>query len=53
MKDRDILMCFSRLPESWDKIMAKYDKYMTNICNIKDRDILISDVYFRLFYIEI
>ena len=19
MKDRDILMCFSRLPESWDK----------------------------------
>ena len=43
MKDRDILMCFSRSPESWDNIMAKYDKYMTNtrqIYDIKDRDIL-------------
>ena len=43
MKYKDILMCFSRSPESWDKIMATYDKYMTNIrqiYNMKDRDIL-------------
>ena len=43
MKYKDILMCFSRSPESWDNIMAKYDKYITNIrqtYDMEDRDIL-------------